>query len=400
MRSQARREGRRVVERKAILVTGGSRGIGRSTALKAGALGWSVAVNYHLAAEAAESVAAEIGRTGGCAVTVEGDVSSESDIERIFGTAEEAIGPLDGVVVNAGIVAPASSIIDMTYDRVRRMFDTNVMGTFLTAREAARSFARNNRPGSMVIVSSAASRLGSPGEYVDYAASKGAADALTIGLSKELGPLGVRVNAIRPAFIETEIHASGSRPDRARELGATTPLGRAGSPEEVADAIVWLLSDSASYVTGSFIEMSGDVRTTIRRPCGLARPRAGIPSASQRQRGAKCLMFGKPFRRSRSEGRDRRRGWKIREVVDRIHAERSSAGVTDRPPCRRHLTGHEAKAVSAAGPGAIGHKTPKVVADEHLLERGMLQERPGEEGVEQARCRGCRPDQATMEDPA
>jgi NAD(P)-dependent dehydrogenase (short-subunit alcohol dehydrogenase family) len=242
---------------KTILVTGASRGIGRATALKAGSLGWNVAVNYVSDAAAAEEVVASISAFGARTVAVRGDVASETDVDRMFEEATEHLGPLTGVVANAGIVAPASTLADMTSERLRRMVDVNIMGTLLTARAAARALTESGKPGSLVIVSSAASRLGSAGEYVDYAACKGAADTLTIGLSRELGPKGIRVNAVRPAFIETEIHASGGRPDRAAILGAATPMGRAGQPEEVAEAATWLISDAASYVTGTFIDLSG-----------------------------------------------------------------------------------------------------------------------------------------------
>lgn len=242
---------------KTILVTGASRGIGRATALKAGSLGWNVAVNYVSDAAAAEEVVASISAFGARTVAVRGDVASETDVDRMFEEATEHLGPLTGVVANAGIVAPASTLADMTSERLRRMVDVNIMGTLLTARAAARALTESGKPGSLVIVSSAASRLGSAGEYVDYAACKGAADTLTIGLSRELGPKGIRVNAVRPAFIETEIHASGGRPDRAAMLGSATPMGRAGQPEEVAEAVAWLISDAASYVTGTFIDLSG-----------------------------------------------------------------------------------------------------------------------------------------------
>jgi NAD(P)-dependent dehydrogenase (short-subunit alcohol dehydrogenase family) len=202
-------------------------------------------------------VVASISAFGVRAVAIRGDVASETDVDRMFEEATEHLGPLTGVVANAGIVAPASTLADMTSERLRRMVDVNIMGTLLTARAAARALTESGKPGSLVIVSSAASRLGSAGEYVDYAACKGAADTLTIGLSRELGPKGIRVNAVRPAFIETEIHASGGRPDRAAMLGAATPMGRAGQPEEVAEAVTWLISDAASYVTGTFIDLSG-----------------------------------------------------------------------------------------------------------------------------------------------
>jgi NAD(P)-dependent dehydrogenase (short-subunit alcohol dehydrogenase family) len=177
----------------------------------------------------------------------------------MFNEAESKLGRLDGVVINAGIVAPSLQLADMDGARLKRMFDVNVFGAYLCAREAARRLPkdRGGRGGSIVLVSSAASRLGSPFEYVDYAGSKAAIDTLTIGLAKELGAQGVRVNAVRPGLIETEIHASGGQPDRAQRLGASTPLGRAGRPEEVGEAIVWLLDDGASYTTGAILDVAG-----------------------------------------------------------------------------------------------------------------------------------------------
>ncbi|HEY9255164.1 MAG TPA: SDR family oxidoreductase, partial [Stenotrophomonas sp.] len=184
---------------------------------------------------------------------------SEADVASMFREAGSALGPLTGVVINAGIVAPSLRLAEMDASRIRRMFEVNVIGAYLTAREAARTLARSagGAGGSIVLVSSAAARLGSPFEYVDYAGSKAALDTLAIGLAKELAEDGVRVNAVRPGLIATEIHASGGQPDRAERLGSGTPMGRPGLPEEVAEAIVWLLSDAASYVTGSILDVSG-----------------------------------------------------------------------------------------------------------------------------------------------
>jgi NAD(P)-dependent dehydrogenase (short-subunit alcohol dehydrogenase family) len=197
--------------------------------------------------------------SGGIACAIKGDVAVEEDVLRMFDAAEAAIGRLNGIVINAGIVAPALKLADMEASRLRKMFEVNVLGAYLCARESARRLSqdRGGGGGSIVLVSSAASRLGSPFEYVDYAGSKAAIDTLTIGLAKELGQQGVRVNAVRPGLIETDIHASGGQPDRAERLGATTPLGRAGLPSEVAEAIVWLLSDQASYTTGALLDVAG-----------------------------------------------------------------------------------------------------------------------------------------------
>jgi NAD(P)-dependent dehydrogenase (short-subunit alcohol dehydrogenase family) len=244
---------------KVVLITSASRGIGRAAARLAGARGWTVGVNYQHNEPAAEETAAEVGRAGGRARVLKGDVANEADVIAMFDALESAYGRIDALVNNAGIVAPSMPLADMSAERMKRLFDVNVYGAYLCAREAARRMSkdRGGDGGVIVNVSSAAARLGSPNEYVDYAGSKGAIDTMTIGLAKELGPQGVRVNAIRPGLIDTDIHASGGKPDRAAVLGVQTPLGRPGAADEVAEAIVWLLSDAASYVSGALIDVSG-----------------------------------------------------------------------------------------------------------------------------------------------
>ncbi|MGH8303010.1 MAG: SDR family oxidoreductase [Steroidobacteraceae bacterium] len=244
-----------------VLITGASRGIGRATALQAADRGWSVAINYRKDAEAAAKTAEGVRQRGARAATIRGDVSLEADVVAMFAKAQADLGPLQGVVINAGITAPAMRLADMSAERLERMFRVNVLGAYLCAREAARTLSRSRggSGGSIVLVSSGAARLGSPGTYVDYAGSKAALDTLAIGLGKELGAEGVRVNAVRPGLIETEIHATTGDPDRARKLGGATPLGRPGKPEEVAEAIVWLLSDASSYVTGSVLDVAGGI---------------------------------------------------------------------------------------------------------------------------------------------
>jgi NAD(P)-dependent dehydrogenase (short-subunit alcohol dehydrogenase family) len=245
--------------KKSVLITGGSRGIGRATARLCGAQGWTVGVNYVRDRTSAADTAAAVIAVGGRAHCFAADVVNEADVVAMFDAFETAAGQIDAVVINAGIVAPSLQLADMSAERLHRMFEVNVFGAYLCARECARrmSTERGGRGGSVVLVSSAASRLGSPFEFVDYAGSKGAIDTLTIGLAKELGKQGVRVNAVRPGLIDTDIHASAGQPDRAHRLGSTSPLGRAGRADEVAAAIFWLLSDAASYTTGALLDVAG-----------------------------------------------------------------------------------------------------------------------------------------------
>ena len=244
---------------KTVLITGASRGIGRATAILAATKGWSVAVNYRAAQAEAEATANAVRSAGGVPQLVQGDIACEEDVVRVFAETIEAFGSIDAVVLNAGIVAPSMTLAEMTGERLISIIKTNMIGTLFCAREAARSLPRplTEPSASIVFVSSGAARLGSPFEYVDYAATKGAMDTLTIGLSKELAEKNIRVNAVRPGFIETEIHASMGQPDRAQRLGKQVPMARPGTAEEVAEAIVWLCSDAASYATGAFIDVTG-----------------------------------------------------------------------------------------------------------------------------------------------
>jgi NAD(P)-dependent dehydrogenase (short-subunit alcohol dehydrogenase family) len=241
-----------------VVVTGGGRGIGAATAIGCAAAGFDVCLCYRSDAESARAVVAECQRLGARAMAVAADVGYEADVLRLYAAAD-AIGPVTGLVNNAGIVAPAARVDELTVERIEDMLRINVIGAFLCAREAVARMSKRygGAGGSIVNVSSRAAVLGAANEYVDYAASKAALDALTVGLAREVAAEGIRVNAVRPGLIETDIHASGGRPDRVRDLQGTVPMGRGGRAEEVADAIVWLLSDKASFVTGALVDVAG-----------------------------------------------------------------------------------------------------------------------------------------------
>ena len=242
-----------------LLITGGSRGIGAATALLAAQRGYAVAVNYTANSLAADDVVRQIRASGGHAITVQADVAVEAQVMAMFEKIDAKLGRLTALVNNAGVVDVAARVDQMSVARLKRMFDINVVGSFLCAREAVKrmSTRHGGTGGSIVNVSSVAARLGGSGQYVDYAASKGAVDTLTVGLAKEVAMEGIRVNAVRPGIIETEIHASGGQPDRARAMAPLVPMQRAGSALEVAQAIVWLLSDESSYTTGSLLDVTG-----------------------------------------------------------------------------------------------------------------------------------------------
>lgn len=246
------------VSDKVVMITGGSRGIGRAAALAAGARGYKVVVGYVSNKQAAEDVVAQIETDGGKALAVKCDVGVEADILALF-KAVDSFGPLGALVNNAGIVGQTARVEDLTADRINHMLRVNVTGSFLCAREAVKrmSTRHGGKGGVIVNLSSVAATLGSANTYVDYAASKGAIDTFTLGLSNEVAAEGIRVAGIRPGLIDTEIHASGGDPDRHHRLSKTVPMQRVGTADEIANAIVWLMSDEASYVTGTTLNVSG-----------------------------------------------------------------------------------------------------------------------------------------------
>jgi NAD(P)-dependent dehydrogenase (short-subunit alcohol dehydrogenase family) len=244
---------------RVVLVTGGSRGIGAATALLAAERGYAVGVNYRRDADAAASIVQRITEAGGRAVALRADVSDEADVVAMFRRLDETLGPLTALVNNAGILETQMRVDAMDAARIGRILATNVTGTLLCCREAVRrmSTRHGGAGGEIVNVSSVAAKTGSPGEYVDYAASKGAMDSLTVGLAQEVAQEGIRVNAVRPGFIYTDMHADGGEPGRVERVKAFVPMRRGGKPEEVAEAILWLLSAQAAYSTGTFIDVAG-----------------------------------------------------------------------------------------------------------------------------------------------
>ena len=242
-----------------LLVTGGSRGIGAAVARLAASRGYAVCVNYRSRQDAADAVVAAIVASGGRAVAVQADVAVEPDVVRLFETCDRALGPVTALVNNAGILETQMRVEAMDAARITRVLATNVVGSFLCAREAVRrmSTRHGGRGGAIVNLSSGAARLGAPGEYVDYAASKGAIDTFTIGLAQEVAQEGIRVNAVRAGYIYTEMHASGGEPGRVDRVKAFVPMRRGGQPEEVAQAVLWLLSDESAFTTGSFVDVTG-----------------------------------------------------------------------------------------------------------------------------------------------
>ena len=241
---------------KVLLITGGGRGIGAATARLAARQGYAVCVNYLKDRDSAEALVREL---GGNAIAVAGDVASEADVLRMFETVDAKLGRLTSLVNNAGIVATKARVDEIGVERLQRLMAVNVVGAFLCAREAIKRMSRKHGgPGGAIVnVSSGAARLGSPSEWVDYAASKGAIDTMTIGLSRELADDGIRVNCVRPGFVNTDIHAGAGEPDRIERLRDSIPMKRGGEPEEVARAILWLLSEEASYSTGAILDVTG-----------------------------------------------------------------------------------------------------------------------------------------------
>ncbi|KAB8063020.1 SDR family oxidoreductase [Janthinobacterium violaceinigrum] len=245
--------------KEVILITGGSRGIGAATALLAARQGYAVCVNYVRDVQAAEALCARIASEGGEAIAVQADVGVEADVQRLFGEVDARLGTLTALVNNVGVLEQKCRLADISVQRLERVLRTNVISYFLCCQQAVRrmSTANGGHGGRIVNVSSAAARLGSPGEYIDYAASKGAVDTLTLGLAKEVAAEGIRVNGVRPGIIYTDIHASGGEPGRVARLASGVPMQRGGQPEEIADAILYLLGPGASYVTGSLLDVAG-----------------------------------------------------------------------------------------------------------------------------------------------
>jgi len=244
---------------KVMLITGASRGIGAATAQLAARRGYAVCLNYRQRADAAEQLAQRIRQSGGRAITVAADVADEKQVAALFAAIDREFGRLDVLVNNAGMLERQMRLEEMDAGRLQRVFATNVLGSFLCAREAIKrmSTAHGGRGGAIVNLSSVAARLGAPNEYIDYAAAKAAIDAMTIGLAKEVAAEGIRVNAVRPGVVYTEIHASGGEPDRVERVRASVPMARGGQPEEIAEAVLWLASDQASYTSGALLDVAG-----------------------------------------------------------------------------------------------------------------------------------------------